>query len=163
MTITYRHAEPEDMAAVRSLFTEYAGSLGIDLSFQGFDGELEGLPGKYSPPDGTLLIAERDGEPCGCIALRRIDARACEMKRLYVRPVCRGLGIGRELVSKLLEEARTKGYSSMRLDTLPSMRSAIAMYRSFGFREIAPYIYNPVEGALFMEKILRPGEQRGDQ
>ena len=159
MTITYRHAEPEDMAAVRSLFTEYAGSLGIDLSFQGFDGELERLPGKYSPPEGTLLIAERDGEPCGCIALRRIDGRTCEMKRLYVRPACRGLGIGRELVRRLLEEARIKGYSCMRLDTLPSMRSAIAMYRSFGFHECAPYIYNPVEGALFMEKSLELGRE----
>ena len=159
MTIVYRHARPEDMAAVRSLFTEYAGSLGIDLSFQGFDGELEGLPGRYSPPEGTLLIAERDGEPCGCIALRRIDARACEMKRLYVRPACRGLGIGRELVRRLLEEAGARGYGCMRLDTLPSMRSAIAMYRSFGFLETAPYVYNPVEGALFMEKVLQPGER----
>ena len=134
------------MAAVRSLFTEYAGSLGIDLSFQGFDRELEELPGKYSPSEGALLIAEHDGKPCGCIALRRIDGRTCEMKRLYVQPACRGLGIGRELVSRLVEEARAKGYSSMRLDTLPSMRSAIAMCRSFGFQEIAPYIYNPVEG-----------------
>jgi len=159
MTIVYRHARPEDMAAVRSLFTEYAGSLGIDLGFQGFDGELEGLPGRYSPPEGTLLIAERDGEPCGCIALRRIDARACEMKRLYVRPACRGLGIGRELVRRLLEEAGARGYGCMRLDTLPSMRSAIAMYRSFGFLETAPYVYNPVEGALFMEKVLQPGER----
>lgn len=159
MTITYRHAGPEDMAAVRGLFTEYAGSLGVDLSFQGFDSELEGLPGKYSPPGGTLLIAERDGEPCGCIALRLIDGRACEMKRLYVRPACRWLGIGRELVRRLLEDARTKGYGCMRRDTLPSMRRAIAMYRSFGFREIAPYVYNPVEGALFLEKSLEPGHE----
>jgi putative acetyltransferase len=159
MTITYRHAGPDDMAAVRSLFTEYAGSLGIDLSFQGFDSELEGLPGKYSQPEGTLLIAVRDGEPCGCIALRRIDGRACEMKRLYVRPACRELGIGRELVRRLLEDAKVKGYGAMRLDTLPSMRSAIAMYRSFGFREIAPYVYNPVEGALFMEKSLDSGRE----
>jgi ribosomal protein S18 acetylase RimI-like enzyme len=130
---------------------------------QGFDGELEELPGKYSPPEGTLLIAERDGEPCGCIALRRIDARTCEMKRLYVRPACRELGIGRELVRRLLEEARAKGYGSMRLDTLPLMRRAIAMYKSFGFREIAPYVYNPVEGALFMETILKPSEQRGSE
>jgi ribosomal protein S18 acetylase RimI-like enzyme len=123
---------------------------------QGFDGELEELPGKYSPPEGTLLIAERDGEPCGCIALRRIDGRTCEMKRLYVRPACRELGIGGELVRRLLEEARAKGYGSMRLDTLPLMRRAIAMYKS-------PYVYNPVEGALFMETILKPSEQRGSE
>jgi putative acetyltransferase len=159
MTIAYRHATREDLQEIRGLFTEYAGSLGVDLSFQGFAAELEGLPGKYAPPEGALLIAERDGEPCGCIALRRIDGGICEMKRLYVRPACRQLGIGRELVSRLLEEARAKGYTSMRLDTLPSMRSAIAMYRSFGFSEIAPYVYNPVEGALFMEKILQPSGQ----
>jgi putative acetyltransferase len=159
MTIAYRHASHEDLQAVRRLFTEYAGSLGIDLSFQGFDSELEGLPGRYSPPEGALLIAERGGEPCGCIALRRIDGRTCEMKRLYVQPACRRFGIGRELVRRLLEQARAKGYSSMRLDTLPSMRSAIALYRSFSFHEIAPYVYNPVEGALFMEKTLEPGEQ----
>ncbi len=163
MTITYRHATQEDLREIRGLFSEYAGSLGIDLSFQGFAEELEGLPGKYAPPDGALLIAEREGDPCGCIALRRIDGRACEMKRLYVRPACRQLGIGRELVRRLLEEAKAKGYGAMRLDTLPSMRSAIAMYRSFGFREIAPYVYNPVEGALFMEKTLQPGEQRGNE
>ena len=159
MTIAYRHATPEDLREVRVLFTEYAASLGIDLSFQGFDAELEGLPGKYAPPEGALLIAERDGEPCGCIALRKIDERTCEMKRLYVRPACRQLGIGRELVRRVLEEARMKGYRAMRLDTLPAMRSAIAMYRSFGFREIAAYIYNPVEGALFMEKALLPESQ----
>ncbi len=156
MTIAYRHATREDLREVRVLFTEYAASLGVDLSFQGFDAELEGLPGKYAPPEGALLIAERGGEPCGCIALRRIDERTCEMKRLYVRPACRQLGIGRELVRRLIEEAKAKGYGAMRLDTLPSMRSAIAMYRSFGFREIAPYVYNPVEGALFMEKALLP-------
>ncbi len=156
MIIAYRHATPGDLPVVRQLFTEYAGSLGVDLSFQGFDAELEGLPGKYAPPEGALLIAERDGEPCGCIALRRIDERTCEMKRLYVRPACRQLGIGKELVRRLLEEARVKGYGAMRLDTLPSMRGAIAMYRSFDFHEIAPYVYNPVEGALFMEKSLQP-------
>lgn len=154
MTIAYRHAARKDLREIRLLFTEYAASLGVDLSFQGFDAELEALPGKYAPPEGALLIAERGGEPCGCIALRRIDERTCEMKRLYVRPACRQLGIGRELVRRVLEEARVKGYGAMRLDTLPSMRSAIAMYRSFGFREIAPYVYNPVEGALFMEKAL---------
>jgi ribosomal protein S18 acetylase RimI-like enzyme len=159
MTIAYRHATRVDLREIRLLFTEYAASLGVDLSFQGFDAELEGLPGKYAPPEGALLIAERGGEPCGCIALRRIDERTCEMKRLYVRPACRQLGIGRELVRRVLEEARVKGYGAMRLDTLPSMRSAIAMYRSFGFSEIAPYVYNPVEGALFMEKALLPEGQ----
>jgi GNAT superfamily N-acetyltransferase len=113
---------------------EYAASLGIDLAFQGFDAELESLPGRYSPPEGTLLIAERDGEPCGCSALRRRDERNCEMKRLLVRPECRGLGIGRE------------------------MEGAIQLYRSFGFLETAPYVYKSVPGAMFMEKSLEERE-----
>ena len=134
MTVTYRPAKQEDITAVRSLFMECAASLGIDLAFQGFDANLESLPGRYSPPEGTLLIAERDGEPCGCIALRRSDERTCEMKRLFVRPECRGLGIGRE------------------------MEGAIQLYRSFGFRETAPCVCNPVPGAMFMEKSLEERE-----
>jgi putative acetyltransferase len=153
-----RDATMADMPLVKELFEEYSGSLGIDLSFQDFKRELATLPGKYSPPEGALIIASHQGRPCGCVALRKIDARACEMKRLYVRPKERGLGIGRRLVTAILEEARLKGYRVMRLDTLSSLKSAVALYRFFGFREIPPYIFNPIEGALFMEKNLEdPG------
>jgi ribosomal protein S18 acetylase RimI-like enzyme len=145
---------PADLPVVRELFEEYGRSLGIDLSFQGFDEELATLPGKYEPPQGTMIVARSEGVPCGCVALRRIDERTCEMKRLYVRPGCRGSRIGAELVTRIIEAAQAKGYRAMRLDTLPSMKSAVSLYRSFGFQEIEPYIYNPLPGALFMEKQL---------
>jgi ribosomal protein S18 acetylase RimI-like enzyme len=152
--VEYRSAAVDDMPLVRTLFEEYGRSLGIDLSFQDFDRELASLPGKYAPPDGTVILARHDGSPCGCVALRKIDAGTCEMKRLYVRPVTRGLGVGRELVRRILEDARGRGYAVMRLDTLATMKSAVALYRGFGFREIAPYIFNPLPGALFMERSL---------
>ena len=152
--VTIRDATTEDMPLVKELFEEYAGSLGIDLSFQDFGRELATLPGKYAPPEGAVIIASYEGRPCGCVALRKIDAQKCEMKRLFVQPGKRGLGIGRQLVTAILEEARLKGYRVMRLDTLSSMKNAVALYTFFGFREIPPYIFNPIEGALFMEKIL---------
>jgi ribosomal protein S18 acetylase RimI-like enzyme len=140
---------------VRELFAEYGQSLGIDLSFQGFEEELASLPGKYTPPHGALIVARSDGTPCGCVALRRIDERVCEMKRLYVRPGNRGRRIGVGLVSRIIQTAKNRGYEAMRLDTLPSMASAVSLYRTFGFQEIEPYIYNPLPGALFMEKGLQ--------
>ena len=146
---------PGDLPVMRELFEEYGRSLGIDLSFQGFDQELVSLPGKYAPPHGAVIIARSDGVPCGCVALRRIDERTCEMKRLYVRPGNRGLRIGAELVTRIIETAKARGYGAMRLDTLPSMTSAGSLYRSFGFQEIEPYIFNPIPGALFMEKRLQ--------
>lgn len=146
---------PGDLPVMRELFEEYGRSLGIDLSFQGFDQELVSLPGKYAPPHGAVIIARSDGVPCGCVALRRIDERTCEMKRLYVRPGNRGLRIGAELVTRIIETAKARGYGAMRLDTLPSMTSAVSLYRSFGFQEIEPYIFNPIPGALFMEKRLQ--------
>jgi ribosomal protein S18 acetylase RimI-like enzyme len=152
--IAYAVATISDVPLMRDLFTEYAASIGIDLAFQDFSTELRTLPGKYAEPEGSVIIARRNGEPCGCVALRRIDARTCEMKRLYVRAGARGKGIGRELVSRIIALARTKGYGAMRLDTLPSMKSAVSLYRSFGFQEIPPYTFNPIEGSLFMEKRL---------
>jgi len=156
VVVEYRADLAEDLPAVRELFEEYGRTLGIDLSFQGFDKELATLPGKYAPPHGTVIIVRSDGTPCGCAALRRIDERTCEMKRLYVRPESRGLRVGRELVRRIIEAAEVRGYDTMRLDTLPSMKSAVSLYRSFGFQEIEPYIYNPIPGALFMEKRLQP-------
>ncbi len=154
--VEYRGDLAGDLAVVRELFEEYGRTLGIDLSFQGFDDELATLPGKYAPPHGTVIIARADGKPCGCAALRRIDERTCEMKRLYVRPESRGLRVGGELVLRIIEAAQARGYETMRLDTLPSMKSAVSLYRSFGFQEIEPYIFNPIPGALFMEKRLQP-------
>jgi ribosomal protein S18 acetylase RimI-like enzyme len=152
--LDYRDALAEDLPAVRTLFQEYARSIGIDLSFQGFDEELASLPGKYAPPHGALILAWRDGKPCGCVAFRRIGPRTCEMKRLYVRPENRGLKIGAELVRRIIQAAEARGYEAMRLDTLQTMQSAVSLYRSFGFRDIEPYIYNPIPGARFMEKTL---------
>jgi ribosomal protein S18 acetylase RimI-like enzyme len=155
------HADlPGDLPVVRELFEEYGRTLGIDLSFQGFDEELATLPGKYAPPDGTVILARLEGKPCGCVALRRINKRTCEMKRLYVRPDSRGLRVGGELVRRIIEAAEARGYETMRLDTLPSMKNAVSLYRSFGFQEIEPYIYNPIPGALFMEKRLQPSSTR---
>jgi ribosomal protein S18 acetylase RimI-like enzyme len=153
--VEYHVDLPEDLAVMRELFEEYGRSLGIDLSFQDFDEELASLPGKYAPPHGAVIIARCNGSPCGCVALRRIDERTCEMKRLYVRPGSRGLRIGAELVARIIEIAASRGYEAMRLDTLPSMASAVSLYRSFGFQEIDPYIFNPIPGALFMEKRLQ--------
>ena len=143
-----------DIERARSLFREYETSLGVDLCFQGFEQELAGLPGAYARPSGRLLLAVDDGRPAGCIALRPLGADGCEMKRLYVRPEFRGRRVGRLLAERLLAEARAIGYARMRLDTLPSMKEAIPLYRSLGFAEIAPYYANPVPGALFMERAL---------
>jgi ribosomal protein S18 acetylase RimI-like enzyme len=156
---------PARVEAARALFLEYAGSLGVDLGFQGFDRELAALPGDYAPPHGRLLLALRGGAALGCVALRRIDAATCEMKRLYTVPAARGAGLGRKLALAVIEEARGLGYERMRLDTLPSMGRAQALYERLGFREIAPYRRNPVPGARFLELDLaayRPPTGRED-
>jgi GNAT superfamily N-acetyltransferase len=140
------------LAQARTLFEDYAASLGFSLCFQNFDQELKSLPGKYAPPDGRLLLAVADDDLAGCVALRKLEDGVCEMKRLFVRPAYRSHGLGRVLVETIIDEARTLGYTHMRLDTLPGlMDKAIALYRSFGFSEIGPYCENPVESAKFME------------
>jgi ribosomal protein S18 acetylase RimI-like enzyme len=146
---------PHAIAEIRRLFREYAASLDVDLCFQGFEQELASLPGAYAPPRGRLLLALDEGQSAACIALRPLGEDACEMKRLYVRPEFRGRSLGRQLAEVVIDTARTLGYAHMRLDTLPSMRDAIALYRFLGFVEIEPYYPNPVPGALFMELSLR--------
>jgi len=142
----------EDIQKARALFEEYASGLGFSLCFQNFDQELLQLPGNYAPPDGRLLLATEDDQLAGCIALRKLAPGVCEMKRLFLRPAYRRRGLGRVLVESLVGEAKKLGYTHMRLDTLPGrMDKAVALYRSFGFVEIAPYCENPVEGAKFME------------
>jgi GNAT superfamily N-acetyltransferase len=146
---------PEHIEQIRGLFLEYAESLGFSLCFQSFDGELKNLPGDYGPPSGRLLLARVGDSAAGCIALRKLETGICEMKRLYVRPSQRGRGLGRMLVERLIAEARAIGYERMRLDTIASeMQDAIALYRTMGFREIAPYSAIPIEQALWMELVL---------
>jgi len=143
---------PAQIAQARELFLEYADSLGFSLCFQGFEQELAGLPGDYAPPDGRLLIAEYRNELAGCVALHKLDAGVCEMKRLYLRPQLRGRGVGRALAETVIAEARAIGYRKMRLDTVePVMPNAVALYRRLGFAEIEAYRANPIAGALYME------------
>jgi len=147
------HADSSaQIAQARELFLEYAQSLGFSLCFQNFDQELAGLPGDYASPEGRLLLAECGGSLAGCVALHKIEAGICEMKRLYLRPQFRGRGLGRILAEKIIAEARQMGYRRMRLDTVgPVMKDAVAMYRKLGFKEIAAYRPNPMAGTIYME------------
>ncbi len=143
------------MPLVRNLFEEYAASLNIDLCFQNFDEELKNLPGEYAPPDGTIILAYVDDEPAGCVALRKLEGGACEMKRLYVKPKCRRKGVGRALAEAVITHARKLRYASMKLDTLGSMREANGLYLSLGFQSCSPYRHNPCACPVFMELALR--------
>ena len=142
---------PQQVEIARTLFLEYADSLGFDLSFQNFEQELAELPGNYVPPGGRLYLAFEKGRPAGCIALRKISNEECEMKRFYVCPLFRGKGLGKRLATRVIEEAREIGYKRMLLDTVPAMKRAISLYRALGFKPVPPYRKNPVPGASFME------------
>ncbi len=147
----------KDLADIVRLFRDYAQSLGIDLTYQDFAGDLAALPGKYAPPRGALLLARRlDGTPAGCVALRPMSVpRACEMKRLYVAPEGRSAGLGRRLAEAIVQAAEQNGYEQMYLDTLPSMQAALALYRTLQFERIDPYYPSPVAGTVYMRRILR--------
>jgi putative acetyltransferase len=157
-----RPATPQDLEEVRTLFREYAASLNTPICFQGFERELAELPGSYHP----ILVASCDTARaafppparCGmafrlsaCVALRPLSPTIGEMKRLYVRPEYRGQGLGRQLTEAIIEAARRQGFQTLRLDTLPHLHEAIALYRQLGFHDIAPYNDNPAPGVLFLE------------
>lgn len=151
-------ATPEQLAATRLIFQEYADQLGVDLCFQNFEAELAGLPGDYAPPQGCLLLALLDGEIAGCCAMRPLETvdypNACEMKRLYVRQGFRGLGLGRQLAEAVLDAARIAGYHSVLLDTLNDMEAARALYEDLGFKDIPPFYHNPIAGAHYLKADL---------
>ena len=149
--------DPADLEEIRLLFREYADSLGVNLNYQGFEEEVRELPGSYAPPAGTLLLARRDQEVIGCVGVRPLDTRTAEMKRLFVRPSGRGIGLGRTLAEAAIRFADAAGYARMRLDTLPQMQRAQELYRSLGFTPIEPYRFSPIPGTVFLELLLLPG------
>ena len=150
-----------DIEAVRQLFRDYAAVLSIDLAFQSFDEELATLPGRYVPPTGELLLARSSyGKPIGCVAVRALDQEGvegcCEMKRLYVAPEGRGIGLGKGLIDATLRVAHRAGYREMRLDTLPNMAQAIHLYQEAGFAPIPAYYETPLAGTLFFSRLIEP-------
>lgn len=152
--MSIRPAGPGDVPDVRALLREYEAAIGVSLCFQSFEEELAGLPGAYAPPRGRLLLAHDAGGLAGCVALRPMADGAAEMKRLYVRPAFLGRGLGRALAEQIVGEARAAGYRTLRLDTLPTMTRAHALYRSLGFREVPAFTTNPVQGTLYFELSL---------
>ena len=135
----------------KELIREYAQSLEFDLEFQDFEKEMENFPGQYAPPRGCLYVALDANQPIGCVALRNLGQGVCEMKRLYVKPSLRGQKVGKLLAEIVIKAARDMGYDYMRLDTIPSMKQANMLYNALGFKQIAPYRFNPIEGATFFE------------
>jgi carbonic anhydrase len=143
-----------ELEQVRQFFRNYAAWLGVDLCFQNFDEEMATLPGRYSAPQGRLFYAEVDEgggkRGAGCVGIRPFAEGACELKRLYVDPAQRGLGIGRLLALAAIRAARELGYRSILLDTLPAMRIAVKLYRELGFLEAPAYYQTPLEGTQFL-------------
>ena len=147
-----RPATSADLPQVRAMLREYVEWIGLDLAFQDIDAELDGLPGDYAPPRGALFVAVEGPLYRAMIALRPLDHTTAEMKRLYVRPDARGRGLARQLIARLCDEARRLNYTEIRLDTLPNMGEAQALYETHGFVDIAPYYETPIAGTRFMSK-----------
>ena len=153
--LTIREAMSDhDITTAQHLFEQYAAWLGIDLSFQSFDTELAGLPAPYARPSGVILLAEHERIAVGCVALRSIGDHIAEVKRLFIVPAYRGRGLGRQLMSGIIAEAKQIGYARIWLDTIPMMTVARALYESLGFKEIAPYYRSPIEGTVYLELVL---------
>jgi len=151
----YRASTDADLTAAQQLFREYVESLDFDLDFQDVEAELEALPGPYAAPDGAIVLAERDEQTAGVVAVKPLDAPGvCEMKRLFVRPTHRGRELGSALVGEILDVARELGYDTMRLDTVASMTAARSLYRAHGFEERDAYYHNPLPDVVYMEKGL---------
>ena len=145
---------PPQIQTLRDLFREYEAFLQVDLCFQRFEEELAGLPGRYAPPQGALLLASATGRTAGCVAMRALDEDVCEMKRLYVRPPYLGLGLGKKLARNVIELARAAGYATMRLDTLEKLRPALCLYTGLGFETCQPYYDNPLPGVVYLQRAL---------
>jgi ribosomal protein S18 acetylase RimI-like enzyme len=151
MTDYIQALSKKQLGEAAALFREYAASLGCSPCLQNIEKELDHLPGEYAPPGGRLILAQHDGTVCGCVAIRRLEQGIAEMRRMYVQPAARGIKIGHGLAEFIIKEARIAGYARMRLYTLPSMKEAIALYRSLGFREIAPYGEQSIPDGIYME------------
>ncbi|MDM0115606.1 GNAT family N-acetyltransferase [Variovorax sp. J22R133] len=170
--------EAHELRATRAIFEDYAHSLNVDLCFQHFEEELASLPGDYAEPRGALVLALMDSSQVpagipddprvllqrgggrtshvmGCCALRPLDSadypNAAEMKRLYVRPAYRSMGLGRQLVEAVLDAARSAGYACVLLDTLDDMEAARTLYEELGFEEVPPYYHNPIAGSHYLK------------
>ncbi|MEM9075952.1 MAG: GNAT family N-acetyltransferase [Bacteroidota bacterium] len=147
-----RAGTKEEFELGKVLFQKYAEDIGIDLSFQGFDKELQEIKTQYGPPEGALFIVFSESIPIGCFALRKLDSKTCELKRMFLEKNERGKGIGKQMMDKALLEAHGLGYSKIRLDSIKSMKTAIALYQAFGFKEIEAYRHNPFDDAIYFEK-----------
>lgn len=146
------------LEAVKLLFQAYQQGLGIPLDFQNFEAELQGLPGKYAPPKGSLCLASwqlKDiKEAIGCFGLYPLEEEVCELKRLFLKPEYQGRGLGKTLMAHALQKAKRLGYRKLRLDSLRRLEAALRLYQQFGFYEIEPYNYNPHPDVYYMERLL---------
>jgi len=153
--LEWRHVtDGPDLEHVRRLFKEYADWLGIDLCLQGFEEELNSLPGDYAPPHGALFLVMDESTPVGCVALKQLNNGVAEMKRLYVKPELREQGLGKNLSMRAIDVAEALGYDYIRIDTLRRMDKSVKLYEYLGFKEIPPYYINTEPDAVFMEKKL---------
>ena len=154
-TITFRKASTAvDFEKGKQLFLQYIQSLNFALTFQDVDRELAEISVEYNAPTGALLLAFDDEKAIACAGIRKIDGTTAELKRMFVDPTYRGLQLGQQILQQALNETKQLGYKYIRLDTVPHMQAAIKLYKAAGFYDIEPYRFNPIEGAIYMEKEL---------